>query len=87
MDALTVEDDATFRMVIFVSLFLVLAITERLFPKRRNNLWLGRWFSNLSLSALNTLCLRVLSPWSATIFAFIIIKEEVSLFTIYQWHT
>lgn len=87
MDALTVGNDATFRMVIFVWLFLVLAITERLFPMRRNNLWLGRWFSNLSLSALNTLCLRVLSPWSATLFAFFIIEEEVSLFTIYQLPT
>ena len=58
MNAISVGDEATVRLTIFVMLFLTLAITEKIFPKRRNELWLNRWFNNLSLSAFNTLCLR-----------------------------
>ena len=73
MNAMSVGDEATLRLTIFVMLFLALANTERIFPKRRSEFWLKRWFNNLSLSALNTLCLRFLTPWSATLFALFVI--------------
>ncbi|SVC22523.1 uncharacterized protein METZ01_LOCUS275377, partial [marine metagenome] len=49
MNAISVGDEATIRLTIFVMLFLALAITERIFPKRRSEFWLNRWFNNLSL--------------------------------------
>ena len=85
MNAIPVGDEATVRLTIFVMLFLALAITEKIFPKRRNELWLKRWFNNLSLSALNTLCLRFLTPWSATLFALFVIDKQVSVLEIYDW--
>ena len=87
MNVITAGDEATLRLSIFLTLFLVLAIAERLFPRRHNELWLKRWISNLSLSALNTLCLRFLTPWSATLFAFFVIDERASLFGIYRLPT
>jgi len=79
MNAITVGDEATVRLAIFLTLFLAFAVLERIYPKRRNHLWATRWLNNLSLSALNTLYLRFLTPWSGTLFALLIMQNESSI--------
>ena len=58
--------NVTFRLLLFVTLFALLAIAERLWPRHgaspdRNH----RWPTNLGVGLLDALCLRLLLPWLA----------------------
>lgn len=85
MNTFSLGDETTVRLAIFLLIFVALAIMERISPCRRNGLWLHRWVNNLSLSAINTLCLRLLTPWSATMFAVLIVDEKASVVAMHEW--
>ncbi|HIG40900.1 MAG: sterol desaturase family protein [bacterium] len=70
MNGLIVDNEGAIRLAIFFCAFAIIAIAERRLPHRRMSLpWVNRWLNNLGLSVVNTLCLRVLVPFSATFFA------------------
>lgn len=63
MNSLVADSEATLRIAIFVAVFLVLALLERRFPRRRPGCPRGhRWFTNLALSGLNTALVRFAIP-------------------------
>ncbi len=85
MNVISLGDETTVRLAMFLLVFLALAITERIWPCRQHGLWVHRWLNNLSLSVINTLCLRLLTPWSATMFALLIVDERASVVAMHEW--
>lgn len=56
------EDESAIRLVIFLALFALFACAEYLAPRRaRQQSRFGRWSTNIALTVINTLMLRVLA--------------------------
>ena len=56
------ENEVTYRLGIFISLFLILALAERLLPRRRLSAKkLNRWFTNCAINIFDFLTLRLLA--------------------------
>ena len=80
MNAVEVGDEAIIRLLVFLLLFTVFAVSERLFPRRVRKIdWRVRWLNNLLLSFLNTLILRIFVPFSGTLFAVYLFEEQGAL--------
>ncbi|MGV0034903.1 MAG: hypothetical protein ACNYPE_08015, partial [Candidatus Azotimanducaceae bacterium WSBS_2022_MAG_OTU7] len=80
MNAVEVGDEAIIRLLVFLLLFTVFAVSERLFPRRVRKIdWRVRWLNNLLLSFLNTLILRIFVPFSGTLFAIYLFEEQGAL--------
>lgn len=63
MNNLIADSESSIRLIIFLGMFLLLAIAEVLFPRRKPAYAKPkRWLSNLSISALNTLVVRISFP-------------------------
>jgi sterol desaturase/sphingolipid hydroxylase (fatty acid hydroxylase superfamily) len=59
-------DQSTTRFVIFIIVLAVMASAEWVFPKRERQLSRpSRWFTNLSLTVINIIVLRLLGPITA----------------------
>jgi len=70
MNVVDVGGETTIRLLVFLVLFTVLAVSERLFARRVGKIdWRTRWLNNLLLSSLNTVLLRIFMPFSGTLFA------------------
>lgn len=80
MNAIDVGDEGLIRLGIFVALFALLAVLERLFPRRRQLVdWRLRWLSNLSLSLVNSILLKGLIPFSGTALALTVQQKKLAL--------
>ncbi len=63
MDSLLLQSEATIRLSSFISLLLIFALWEALNPRKMRALGrTERWFTNITLSVLNSLVLRFLFP-------------------------
>ena len=63
MDSLLLQSEATIRLSSFISLLLIFALWEALNPRKIRALGrTERWFTNITLSVLNSLVLRFLFP-------------------------
>jgi sterol desaturase/sphingolipid hydroxylase (fatty acid hydroxylase superfamily) len=63
MNNLIADSESSIRLAIFLGMFLLLAVAEVLFPRRKPAYSKPkRWLSNLSISALNTLVVRISFP-------------------------
>ena len=63
MNNLIADSESSIRLVIFLGMFLLLAVAEVLFPRRKPVYSKPkRWLSNLTISALNTLVVRISFP-------------------------
>jgi sterol desaturase/sphingolipid hydroxylase (fatty acid hydroxylase superfamily) len=63
MNNLIADSESSIRLAIFLGMFLVFAIAEALFPRRKAAYSKSkRWLSNLSISAFNTLLVRLSFP-------------------------
>jgi sterol desaturase/sphingolipid hydroxylase (fatty acid hydroxylase superfamily) len=83
MNAFAVGEEATIRLVIFLSLFMFIAVAERLRPQQPLKVsWPLRWANNIALSAINTLFLRVLAPFSGTVYAAIVYEQDLALINL-----
>lgn len=58
---MTSDSEGVIRLAVFVGVFLALAIAEKAWPFRPEFTRGERWFSNIGLSVLNTLAVRLLS--------------------------
>jgi sterol desaturase/sphingolipid hydroxylase (fatty acid hydroxylase superfamily) len=66
MNNLTVDSEATIRLLVFISAFILLAVLEHFFPRRTLKYSKAqRWLSNFGISAFNTLLIRLLIPIAA----------------------
>lgn len=63
MDVVIVNNEVLIRLGCFLSLFVILAITEVLFPRRKRLIsrWL-RWGNNLFLSFFNSMLMKLIFP-------------------------
>ena len=63
MNSITSDSEAILRLVVFIAVFSAMAVLEMLLPRRQLTVSKSRrWLSNLGLSALNTILLRVFIP-------------------------
>lgn len=63
MNSFVTDSESTLRLVVFLSVFLLLAMLELLIPRRKlTSSKARRWFVNLFLSVFNTGLIRVLIP-------------------------
>ena len=81
-------DDTQWRLFIFMSVLVLMACAETLFPKKDRALPRGgRWFTNVSLVVINALCLKLLGPISAVIAADIALDNSWGLFAFFTCTT
>jgi len=85
MSAALLQHEAWFRLSVFVGGLLLLALLERLIPRRRRLPYWPRWAHNLALSAVSTLALRLAIPLAASAFAAIIAALGIGLFNRLSW--
>lgn len=75
--------EAFFRLFLFFSVFLIMALAEWRFPKRLLSISkTKRWFNNLSLMILNTLIVRFIFPFAAAGFAAWCASMKIGLFNL-----
>jgi len=86
MDQFLLDNEATLRLAVFGGMLGVMAVAERLAPRRRLTQGVGgRWFRNLSIVVLNTLVLRLgffFLPTLAVGFAFLMADRGIGLFNL-----
>lgn len=87
MNQLLLQHEAGFRLAIFIGGLLLLAVLERLLPRRRPLPYWPRWAHNLALSAISTLALRLSIPLAASAFALIVAGLGIGLFNQLSWPT
>jgi sterol desaturase/sphingolipid hydroxylase (fatty acid hydroxylase superfamily) len=56
---MSAESEALLRLSIFIGVFVVLTASETIWPRRMSSARLRRWRTNVGLSALNTMLLRL----------------------------
>lgn len=63
MNSLVADSETTLRLLLFVTVFVLLAILERVRPRRQLTITRSRrWTANLGLSVLNTVVVRIAVP-------------------------
>ncbi len=80
MNVVEAGEEATIRLLVFLVLFTVFAVSERSFPRRVRKIdWRIRWLNNMLLSSLNTFVLRIFVPFSGTLFAAYLFEGQGAL--------
>ena len=70
-------------MVVFTSLFACFAILERFIPARQATIdWRIRWLNNLGLSFFNSAIVRLVNPFSGTVFAVLVEQNNWGLLNL-----
>lgn len=86
MDRFLLENEAMLRLGVFGGVLLIMAVAERLAPRRLLGQSLpGRWFRNLSVVVLNTISLRLgffFLPTLAVGFACLMVENGIGLFNL-----
>ena len=83
MNNLTVNSEATIRLLVFISAFILLAVLEHYFPRRTLKYSkVQRWLSNFGISALNTLLTRLLMPIAAVAAAIFAAEQNLGLLNL-----
>lgn len=78
-------ESSIFRLIVFILLFILLAVIELYFPKRKLSISkTKRWFNNLSLTIFNTVVIRLCFPLTAVGFALLCQENEIGLFNLWQ---
>jgi sterol desaturase/sphingolipid hydroxylase (fatty acid hydroxylase superfamily) len=90
MDGLIGQSDGLIRLVIFASVFLLMALIELGWPKRRLIVSKrGRWFTNIGISVVGTLLLRLMTmlavPIAAIAAAFYAEAHQIGLLNQVSW--
>ncbi len=63
MNSITSDSEAILRLVVFLAVFFIMALLELLIPRRQLSVSKGRrWVSNLGISILNSMLVRILIP-------------------------
>jgi sterol desaturase/sphingolipid hydroxylase (fatty acid hydroxylase superfamily) len=90
MDGLIGQSDGLIRLAIFASVFVVMALIELLWPKRRLIVSKQRrWFTNIGISVVGTLLLRLMTmlavPIAAIAAAFYAEQHQIGLLNQVSW--
>jgi sterol desaturase/sphingolipid hydroxylase (fatty acid hydroxylase superfamily) len=90
MDGLIGQSDGLIRLAVFASVFLVMALVELLWPKRRLIVSKRkRWLTNIGISAAGTVLLRLMAmlavPVAAIAAAFYAQAHQIGLLNHVSW--
>ncbi|HEX9754025.1 MAG TPA: sterol desaturase family protein, partial [Methyloceanibacter sp.] len=90
MDGLIGQSDGLIRLAIFASVFLLMALIELLWPKRRLIVSKQRrWFTNIGISVAGTALLRLMAmlavPIAAIAAAFYAEQHQIGLLNQVSW--
>lgn len=81
MNTLTIQSESLLRLGVFFSLFCILAILEKFYPRRQALFpTLRRWRTNISISVLNTALARLLIPIAGVGAALVAQDRNMGLF-------
>jgi sterol desaturase/sphingolipid hydroxylase (fatty acid hydroxylase superfamily) len=76
-------DEKTIRLSISLGLLVLFAIIEAIIPRKQRTLpRLKRWWTNLSMIAIDTVLVRVIFPGAAVGFALLMTQKDLGLFNI-----
>ena len=85
VSTMTPADASMLRLVFFVAILLVMAVLERLFPRRERLISTSiRWINNLALVFVNSVLIRLLIPVSLIWFAGHVALQQWGLFNIVE---
>lgn len=74
-------DEKSIRLTISLGLLIIFAIIEAIIPRKKRTLpRLQRWWTNLSMVAIDTVVLRLLFPGAAVGFAILMTQKNFGLF-------
>lgn len=80
MDVVIVDNEVVIRLGCFISLFIILAIAEIKFPRRKLTVSkLQRWGNNLSLSFFNSILMKAIFPIAGTGLAILAAERQWGL--------
>ncbi|MYM64462.1 sterol desaturase family protein [Pseudomaricurvus sp. HS19] len=84
-----IENEGFWRLLIFIAVFMLMYLLERLRPRRHNDSGIraSRWLGNLSLALINTLAIRVLFPAAAVGTALLAQQQQWGLFNQAGWQS
>lgn len=85
MNNFTVDSESSLRLIIFLGIFVFLALLELVSPRRklRYSKW-QRWLNNLALSTFNTILVTLLVPIAGVGAALLAQEQRWGLFNILQ---
>jgi len=76
-------DQGFIRLLVFVSVLVLMALAEAMWPRKKRALARpSRWFSNVSLSALNIIVIKLLGPMTAISVASYAASHNIGLLNI-----
>ena len=81
------QSETHLRIAFFIGIFLILALSEFLFPKRSKNIGVPqkvRWISNLSIMILDNLIMRLILPLLSIGMAVLAQKYDWGIFNRYE---
>ncbi len=80
------EHEPVIRLSAFFGIFAIMAAVELIAPRRTLTVSKGlRWFSNLSIVALNTVLGRLILPMAPVAFAYLCAEKGWGLFNLTDW--
>ena len=80
------EHEPVIRLSAFFGIFAIMAAMELIAPRRALTVSKGlRWFSNLSIVALNTVLGRLILPMAPVAFAYLCAEKGWGLFNLTDW--
>ncbi len=86
MNALTVDSASTIRLGLFFLVFLMLALSEIRWPRRRLSVRRSRrWIANIGLSVINSIAVRMLIPFAGVASALWAQDVGFGLFNQLNW--
>ncbi|MFT4862029.1 MAG: sterol desaturase/sphingolipid hydroxylase (fatty acid hydroxylase superfamily) [Pseudohongiellaceae bacterium] len=86
MNALTIDSASGIRLGLFLFVFLLLALSEVLWPRRQLSAKRSqRWIANIGLSAINSIAIRLLIPFAGAASAFWAQENGLGLFNQFDW--
>ena len=78
-------DEKTIRLSISLGLLVLFAIVEIIIPRKKRTLpRLKRWWTNLSMIAIDTVLIRLIFPGAAVGFALLMANKNFGLFNVLQ---
>lgn len=78
---LIIQYDGLIRLSAFISMLIIMGLLENIIPRRAlTESRVKRWTSNLSVTAINSVLLRLLFPISAVVVAFYAENNHIGLF-------
>ena len=86
LSSTVIFDEGRIRLPVFLGLLILLLLLERLSPRRQRTMpSTDRWFTNFGITVINTVVLRFMAPFTATLTAAQMMDVNFGLFNVVDW--